>query len=63
MGAHKSLSPREDSWEGFLEEVGQAEVAAVQSGKGSLSQRLIHLLGYLSFTLKQNSPKRPTSAH
>lgn len=30
MGAHKSLSPSEDSWEGFLEEVGQAEVAAVQ---------------------------------
>lgn len=35
MGAHKSLSPSEDSWEGFLEEVGQAEAAAVQSGKGS----------------------------
>lgn len=60
MGAHKSLSPSEDSWEGFLEEVGQAEMAAVQSGRGSY---LIHLLCYLSFILNQNSPKHPISAH
>lgn len=33
--SHKSLSPSKDSWEGFLEEVGQAEVAVIRSGGGS----------------------------
>lgn len=33
--SHKSLSPSKDSWEGFLEEVGQAEVVVAMSGKVS----------------------------
>lgn len=33
--SHKNLSPSKDSWEGFLEEVGQTEVAVIWSGKGS----------------------------
>lgn len=33
--SHKSLSPSKDSWEGFLEEVGQTEMAVIRSGKDS----------------------------